>query len=567
MAGKINRGISLAFLDGRYVNVTGDTITGSLQINNELQVNGVATISGDFLQVDNNLTVGGDTWIGQRLEAGGGSTTVNLEKDSAILGYYQMDDNAANTNVVDFSANLNGGASVRNTNVISVIGHISTALTFNGTTDWVDIGDIALYDNATALTVCAWVKIDALGGKDIVMSKWNGSGGFTLQQENTTASGSGRTNTWTIFVQDDAGAGNDFIRTESPTNAAVAGTYQFIAFTYIPNSTTGLRLYIDGVEVLDGASDTTAVDNIDSGAASLRIGAGSLGASPFNGEIDNVMTFNRELAEWEIVALYNDGVGVTDVTTVPTNRIHTFVDTASVGIINIIDSQSNVFIENDLEVGRDVFVINNVIIDGNVGINTASPDAKLQVVGDAKLGDDNTTFLTVESNADTFWTGAGTGLPYGHMYVDGTQSIIVALTLNTPAEVEDDGTTSIEDGWLGGDSNLITFPTGGTEHFIAITKPGVYHITWNLSFKMVTGAANTQIHAGLTVDSTTFRRDRCEAHRTISNNSDIGNMAGSCTIDLPNGNEELSLWIENTTNSNNADIVHGSLTAVMVGGT
>jgi hypothetical protein len=187
------------------------------------------------------------------------------------------------------------------------------------------------------------------------------------------------------------------------------------------------------------------------------------------------------------------------------------------------------------------------------------------VLGDAAFGD-GTNEVQISGTGDFSFAGTA-GLLFGHMYVDGTQSIIVALTLNTPAEVEDDGTTSIEDGWLAGDLNGITFPTGGTQHYLTVTKAGVYHITWNLSFKMVTGAANTQIHAGLTVDSTTFVRDKCEAHRTISNNSDIGNMGGTCMIDLPNGNEELSLWMENTTNSNNADVVHGSITAVMVGGT
>ncbi len=201
---------------------------------------------------------------------------------------------------------------------------------------------------------------------------------------------------------------------------------------------------------------------------------------------------------------------------------------------------------------------------GSAGAAVSGAAAGLD--GYVALGD-GTNQLIIELDADTYWEGSGTGLPYGHMYVDGTQSIIVALTLNTPAEVEDDGTTSIEDGWLAGDLNLITFPTGGTEHHITITKAGVYRITWNLSFKMVTGAANTQIHAGLAVDSTTFVRDKCEAHRTISNNTDTGNMAGGCLIDLPNGNEELSLWMENTTNSNDAEVVHGSLVATMVGGT
>ena len=258
---------------------------------------------------------------------------------------------------------------------------------------------------------------------------------------------------------------------------------------------------------------------------------------------------------------------------------------ASVGFIEWRDSGGGRagFLGNNSSGNDDLFWKNEQ--GGNIGIQTTGA-GKVQIFADVELngnltgadidispgtgdyvstGSFTTSEFTVEADGDTFWTGAGTGIPYGHMYVDGTQSIIVALTLNTPTEVEDDGTTSAEDGWLAGDLNLITFPTGGTEHYLTIGKSGIYHITWNLSFKMVTGAANTQIHAGLAVNTTTFVRNRCEAHRTISNNSDIGNMGGTCMRELIDGSQ-ISLWMENTTNSNDADIVHGSLTALMVGG-
>lgn len=215
--------------------------------------------------------------------------------------------------------------------------------------------------------------------------------------------------------------------------------------------------------------------------------------------------------------------------------------------------------------------------DSAIGVySQADTFMDLYADGAVRIGDSSagapSHYLNVDTSADsgdTWWVGSGSGLPYGHMYVDGTQVIRVALTMNTPAEIEGDGTggtAAAEDGWLGGDLNLVTFPTGGTEHYIAVTKAGVYHVNWNISFTMVTGAANTQIHAGLAVDGVAIR-DKCEAHRTISNNSDTGNMAGSCMVDLPNGNEELSLWMENTTNNNDANVNHGSLVAVMVGGT
>ena len=131
---------------------------------------------------------------------------------------------------------------------------------------------------------------------------------------------------------------------------------------------------------------------------------------------------------------------------------------------------------------------------GNVGINVTDPDSKLEVNGDVHI------------DGDLFFEVDGSGLPYGCMYVDGTQAIIVALTQNTIAEVFDDDTTSLGDGWLGGDFNLITFPTGGDEHFVSVTKPGFYRVVWSLSFNTANPGANVEIHGGIAVDGTAIRK-------------------------------------------------------------
>ena len=176
-----------------------------------------------------------------------------------------------------------------------------------------------------------------------------------------------------------------------------------------------------------------------------------------------------------------------------------------------------------------------------------------------------TAYMAVENDADTYWVGDGTGIPYGGMYVDDTQLIVVALTEDTPTEVED-SVTSAEDGWLTGQLNSITFPTGGTEHYLTITKAGVYKITWDLSFNMPSPGANVEIHGGVAIDDTPVRATG-EAHRTIANTSDTGNMGGTLIYDFPDGDEEISLWIENTTNDADAAVEHGNVTVTMVGGT
>lgn len=234
--------------------------------------------------------------------------------------------------------------------------------------------------------------------------------------------------------------------------------------------------------------------------------------------------------------------------------------------------------QDKLEVNGTVLVKDKLKFtqdDGNEYIDSEA-DGDLDIVAtvsvdikggtDITLGDGGATnYQNIDNTGDAWWVGSG-GLVFGHMYVDGTQTIIVALTVNTPAEVEDDGTTSAEDGWLAGELNLVTFPTGGTEHYITVTKAGKYGVTWDLSFNMATPGANVEIHGGVAIDDTPTR-NKGEAHRTIANNTDTGNMGGTIIIDCPNGNEEISLWVENTTNNADVTVEHGNIRITQIGGT
>lgn len=164
---------------------------------------------------------------------------------------------------------------------------------------------------------------------------------------------------------------------------------------------------------------------------------------------------------------------------------------------------------------------------------------------------------------DLYWVGAGTGIPFGFMYVDGAQTIIVALTVNTPAEVKDDGTTSADDGWLAGDLNLFTMAAADL-HYFSPNLAGKYEIVWDLSFNMASPGANVEIHGGIAIDGTPIT-DKGAAHRTIANNTDTGNMCGLAILELA-ADAEISLWLENTTNSSDVTVHHGNVTAKMVGG-
>ncbi len=151
------------------------------------------------------------------------------------------------------------------------------------------------------------------------------------------------------------------------------------------------------------------------------------------------------------------------------------------------------------------------------------------------------------------------GLVFGSMFVPGVD-IVVAIGGVNPVEVEN----AAADGWAVGELFDVTFPTGGDEHYLTITVPGRYECIWNMSFHTSIGGAQG-VHAGLMIDGIAIR-DNGEAHRDVANANDDGNMGAPCIADLPNGTEEVSLWIAND-GAADVHVVHSTLTIKLIGTT
>ena len=117
-------------------------------------------------------------------------------------------------------------------------------------------------------------------------------------------------------------------------------------------------------------------------------------------------------------------------------------------------------------------------------------------------------------------------------------------------------------GWEGGELNGVTFPTGGDEHYLTIMEPGRYEIIWNMSFHADKAGAQA-IHGGVIVDDVAIRNNG-EAHRDVANANDSGNIAAPSIIDLPNGTEEISLWISNDA-QNDVHVEHATVTIKRIG--
>jgi hypothetical protein len=176
---------------------------------------------------------------------------------------------------------------------------------FDPSNEYVDMGDVAAVDTASALTVSAWVYHNSITADNAIVSKTaSGSDpGFKLWRDDS-AFFSGRTDTYTISYQESDGAGGTFAVVESAQDAAAnIGVWTHVVATYQENIANGLRLYINGDEDTNSPVSTVGVDDIDAGAVSLRIGILDDDTRDFDGIIDEVAIWSTALSADEVKAL------------------------------------------------------------------------------------------------------------------------------------------------------------------------------------------------------------------------------------------------------------------------
>ncbi len=213
------------------------------------------------------------------------------------VAHWTMDDNVANTTVLDSSGRGNHGTAQRNTSALSVAGMIDSALAFDGISDYISVSDGAEWTFSGDFAITLWVKFNRFNPK-----WWEAA--FIGHDE-----GPGHTNKWifsydpvdskTLFHINHAGTSGPFIKGNQW--AAQAGAWYFIAVT---RSGSTYTFYREGIS--DGAqSDGTAIPDV---ATPLTIGWAEEYAT-FDGALDDVRIYNRALSAAEITALYDERFG------------------------------------------------------------------------------------------------------------------------------------------------------------------------------------------------------------------------------------------------------------------
>lgn len=217
-----------------------------------------------------------------------------------LIGYWRLDDTSGNT-IVDSSGTGNTGTWYDSTdNAItteSVTGQIGTALDLeNSDNSHIRVATDASLNN-TMRSVCVWINPEStLSGYKSLIDKADGSdNGWNLYYEGTN----GRVGWYTNF-----GGYLELANGTMPT-----GTWQHYCGTWDgTDGTSGMAIYKDGQLATPSFSGDVGAYMNDS-ANELYIGGSFADAgNGFDGIMDQVMLFNRELSAAEVQSIYEGQV-------------------------------------------------------------------------------------------------------------------------------------------------------------------------------------------------------------------------------------------------------------------
>ena len=184
-----------------------------------------------------------------------------------------------------------------------------TAMTFNGSSDWVTGADLASvnFDGTVPMAMFAWLR--ALGGSGsdyFFVAKEANSNQYTGWYALIGNSESGGTYKLSATAAQHNATGHRLSRVGTNTNFSIGG-WHHAGFTYDGSrSSNGIILYVDGgIEPSTSASNTWVSAQAPSGIP-VTIGSRDAGGVKFNGSIHDVRIYNRALSASEVAEISRD---------------------------------------------------------------------------------------------------------------------------------------------------------------------------------------------------------------------------------------------------------------------
>ena len=211
-----------------------------------------------------------------------------------IIAHYKMNDNAADTDVIDSKGGNTGTCSV-NTDTLSAAGKINEAIDFTGSEN-IAITDTDNFGIGNKMTICFWASID----------DFTTVGGIASKRENDTTNRS-----WDIF----SGTTNNRFRFAVSSDGTDVGSAEVTSNTNLNNATLYHVVCVaNGTDIriiINGALDSTPqafTGSIFSSVRDVLLGIVA-GSSGFAGLLDDFRIYDRDLSLAEAQTIYNSGSG------------------------------------------------------------------------------------------------------------------------------------------------------------------------------------------------------------------------------------------------------------------
>lgn len=214
---------------------------------------------------------------------------------TGLVSHIKFDANGTAT--VGNDATLTNGAS------IDAAGKIGGCLLCDGTNDFANLGTYAASDGAAAWTWAWWVRPDALGTNDQVVTKY-----LDVANRINFEIGSGTTGGTDdmTFLLNNGGARFGY----TTGNYFAVGTWTHVAVVYDGGGATNadrLKVFIDGTPVTLTFSGTIAATLFSSASDAWHFGwrDDSPAGFSFAGRLDDERMYSRALTAGDVTELYN----------------------------------------------------------------------------------------------------------------------------------------------------------------------------------------------------------------------------------------------------------------------
>lgn len=209
-----------------------------------------------------------------------------VDPPAGLVGWWSLDESGGTT-AFDL---IDGNHGERQGQPATVPGVVDNALSFDGLDDRVTVPNDSLLDvGASDFSIDAWVRTSAQGVRTILDKRINPPHGYHFFIFNgrpglQLAAGG----TWTNYLAAESVATGDWVH---------------VAVTVGREDPQGIRFYIDGLQSGPPQDPTYFAGYLDSGSP-LVLGSRSFQLAGFwDGELDEIELFNRELNQFEILSL------------------------------------------------------------------------------------------------------------------------------------------------------------------------------------------------------------------------------------------------------------------------